>query len=178
MISKYKYYLIAAIIIIVAILIFIYWEYIKYYLFGGTQIGSKFSGTNSVLPDKLKYDNNVLNIRYSSSNDWKGLTGQKNGFCLFNNVENCIRAGSKILDSYYSRNIKTVSQIITTYAPPIENNTNKYITDVCFLSGLNPNTLIDNFDLKAKLLRAMSIIEVGEQNVPSIKVYQFAVKLK
>lgn len=176
--KKYKFIILAAVIIIAAILIYIFRVNINYYLFGGTQIGLKFTGSSASLPDQLKYENNILNIRYNAANDWKGLTGNKNGFCTFNNVENCIRAGSKILDSYYTRNVKTVEQIISTYAPSIENNTQKYIIDVCFMTGFKPSTIIDSFDDRATLLQAMSTIEVGGANVPNLSVFKFAVRLK
>lgn len=38
----------------------------------------------------------------------------------------------------------TVEQAINKYAPPVENQTNVYISEVCKLAACNPSDIIDN----------------------------------
>lgn len=40
---------------------------------------------------------------------------------------------------------KTIRELCIKYAPPSENDTLKYIADICEWTGLAPNTVIDNY---------------------------------
>lgn len=105
---------------------------------------------------------NPLNIRKGSI--WRGLASeQDNEFCTFINMEWGVRAAVKILRSYARRGIHTVSDIIQTWAPPIENNTNKYIQVVCSRTGFLPTHTINVYDENevVALLLAMSFVEVA-----------------
>lgn len=85
--------------------------------------------------------NNPFNVRFVRSNQWVGLTGKNRGFCCFGSVEFGIRAfGVLVFRSYCRfRNKTSVSDVLTTYAPPSENNTPDYIRFVCKHSGLQPD---------------------------------------
>lgn len=74
---------------------------------------------------------NPLNIRYSSKNNWKGLIGNQNGFCVFYDDAFCYRAGLYILHSYFRRGILLLEDIIETWAPPSENDTEAYVSYLC-----------------------------------------------
>ena len=83
----------------------------------------------------------------------------------------CYRAAVKILRSYRKRGIVTVKDIIRTWAPPAENNTEAYVKSL--LSIMSPrfaepfvvtaDTEIDlrNRELVFHLLYAMTRIETG-----------------
>ena len=105
-------------------------------------------------------NNNPLNIRTGSH--WIGLSErQDNQFCTFVAIEWGVRAAVKILRSYARRGIHTVSDIIQTWAPPIENDTNRYIQVVCSRTGFQPTHEINIYDENevVALLLAMSFVE-------------------
>ena len=114
-------------------------------------------------------NNNPLNIRRSATR-WQGAREEQKdkSFVQFKSMAYGYRAAWKVLQSYYERfclqgQTFTVRNIISRWAPPTENNTDKYITDVCNLSGLTPNTRIGLSSKNAikKMVYAMSIIENG-----------------
>lgn len=79
----------------------------------------------------MKYKNNPANIRYVSSNLWKGLEGSVNGFCEFSSIEYGLRALMVLLKNYIKKyHLSNVSQILHRFAPPTENNTRAYISFV------------------------------------------------
>lgn len=103
---------------------------------------------------------NPLNIRKGSQ--WLGLAAQQDTeFCTFIDVKWGVRAAVKILRSYARRGIHTVGEIIQTWAPPIENNTNRYIQLVCSRTGFLPTHTINVFDENevVALLLAMAYVE-------------------
>lgn len=53
--------------------------------------------------------------------------GSYKGFAQFENTDYSIRAGIKVLRSYNRRGIKTIRQIIETFAPATENDTERYV---------------------------------------------------
>lgn len=80
---------------------------------------------------------NPGNIRYDGTK-WRGLVGDDGTFCVFDNPINGIRAIAKIIKTYKARGIETISEIVSTWAPPIENNTPAYIQSVCDAMDKNP----------------------------------------
>ena len=139
----------------------------------------------SKFQDSLAYRNcNPLNIRFSKDTNWMGsrLKGSQ-GFVVFAAFSFGYRAAVMILRSYAKRGLKTVPQIIETWAPRSENNTVAYIKTV--LDNLserqsepftvNENTEIDlrNRDLVVQLLLAMTRVEMGANaaQVHSMRTY-------
>lgn len=109
-------------------------------------------------------NNNLLNIRYNKANNWNGQTGQDDkGFSIFSEPVNSIRAAFKIMLSYRKRGVVTLRQVITEFAPPVENKTENYISYVALKSGVNPNIAMTDTDL-IKIMPHMIRMEVG-QNV-------------
>lgn len=104
--------------------------------------------------------NNPLNIRYNKANDWLGQLGQKNGFCVFDTPENCYRAGAKILQSYARRGLDTVEEIVSTWAPSVENPTENYISFVVKQTGTPRNAKV-TADLYPAFLIALTRFEIG-----------------
>lgn len=97
-------------------------------------------------------NNNPLNIRYSSSNNWLGQIGQTKGFCDFKELKYCYRAALLIFRSYRNRGVETYEEIIYAYAPPSENNTANYVGYVTKRLGVFP------FDVPRSLLDFASLI--------------------
>lgn len=75
--------------------------------------------------------NNPLNIRNVDGQNWIGQIGKKAGFCEFQNVWWGVRAAMMILSKYRKRGLVTIEQIISTWAPPSENDTEHYIKYIC-----------------------------------------------
>ena len=127
---------------------------------------------------------NPLNIRFDRNTNWLGskLKG-KQGFVQFAAFSFGYRAAVMILRSYAKRGLKTVPQIIETWAPRSENNTVAYIKTV--LDNLSErqsepytvdeNTEIDlrNRELVVQLLLAMTRVEMGANpaQVHSMRTY-------
>lgn len=105
-------------------------------------------------------ENNFFNIRKGSN--WIGSHGSTRGFVDFDSPKYCIRAAWIIIcQTYRRRGILTISEIINSFAPPKENDTEKYIDFICKRMSCFP------FDIPAsklsfcKLLSYISEYEVG-----------------
>lgn len=108
-------------------------------------------------------NNNPLNIRQGQL--WQGLAAvQDPSFCTFTSMAYGIRAACRILLSYHRRGITTVRDIIQTWAPPIENDTNAYILSVCSQTGFRPEHAINIYNESevVALLMAMSYVECNQ----------------
>lgn len=91
-------------------------------------------------------NNNPGNIRHGAN--WHGLNpdGRKidPAFCVFTDSIYGIRALAKVLVNYKKiHGLNTVRQIISSYAPPNENQTTAYIQSVAKQLGVYPDTIID-----------------------------------
>lgn len=106
--------------------------------------------------------NNVLNIRASKSFSWAGQTGATRGFCDFEGIEMCRRAGLYLLMRSYRRaGVVKLEEVIKRWAPPTENNTSNYVDFVCKRSGLQRGFVLRFLSDFASVLAAMEIIEIG-----------------
>ena len=120
---------------------------------------------------------NVLNIRYNESNKWQGQTGSYKGFCVFENTDYSIRAGIKILRSYNKRGIKNIRDIITTFAPETENDTERYIKSVCKWTGYNEKQELTSPIIASMVITAMIRQETGLQ-LSASHVYEIIINTK
>lgn len=117
----------------------------------------------------LNYKNyNPLNIRASNS-DWLGKTGSNKGFEVFSNPEYGYRAAAKNLYTSNTKyNNRSVRDLITRWAPPNENNTEKYIDVVSTDLGVDPDADLGNLEsnpeLTKKLLKSMTKMEGANNN--------------
>ena len=141
--------------------------------------------SNRNFDQTLAYVNmNPLNIRFDKKTNWFGSRlKDKKGFVQFGAFSYGYRAAVMILRSYAKRGLKTVPQIIETWAPRSENNTVEYIK--CVLDNLserqsepytvNENTEIDlkNRELVIQLLLSMTKVEMGANaaQVHSMRTY-------
>ena len=87
-------------------------------------------------------NNNPLNIR-RSKDQWKGLSKTQNdrSFCQFETLEYGWRAAFYLLTRtyYHKYRLYTIRMIIQKWAPPHENNTEAYISNVSRLAGIPPD---------------------------------------
>lgn len=133
------------------------------------------AGTSSKTSTKAKKEprglrnNNPLNIRKGSS--WQGeRRPQKDPtFEEFISMEYGIRAAFKLMINHITgfagtrKRMNTLTLLISVWAPPTENATNKYIDFVATSAGILPSMIIDytNEALMCKIARAMAYVECG-----------------
>jgi len=106
---------------------------------------------------RLAYvNNNPGNLRFAGQT---GATRGEGGFAKFSSPQAGIQALQRQIQLDASRGL-TLSQFISKYAPPSENDTAKYIRDVVAMTGASPNTKINSIDLQ-KLTSAIAQKESG-----------------
>lgn len=110
-------------------------------------------------------NNNWCNIRISN-NPWEGkiTNNTDDTFEQFETPELGIRAAAINLRTYKKKGISTVNDIISTWAPSTENDTNSYVQAVSQYLQVDPNAVIDveNPDTMRKLLTAIVRVENGQ----------------
>ena len=106
---------------------------------------------------------NPLNIRRVAGTRWKGQRAEQTDreFVQFSSIEYGIRAAFCLLETY-RRKYKAVciEDIINRWAPPSENDTEKYIKNVCLWTGLGGLQRLTEEDWP-KLVLAMARQECG-----------------
>lgn len=119
----------------------------NFLLIGASLFLLSFSAKAKIMPinqTRGERNNNPGNIRFDSRWTWQGQIGKdKDGYLLFDTVENGIRAIGKDLLSKFSRGLNTVRKIIEVYAPSFENNTEAYISAVSRSLGVEDSAVID-----------------------------------
>ena len=128
--------------------------------------------------------NNPFNIRYSLRNQWLGLDKDfpfTKGFCNFIDKSYGIRCACYLLmRSYRMKGIDSIDAIITCFAPPSENYTDKYIKFVSVNSGIYmPYAKLVSVEQYSKVLHAMSIFEGNRVSYEDIiqVINRFKIKL-
>jgi hypothetical protein len=113
--------------------------------------------------------NNPGNLRHSAQFTWLGEVGvNASGFCVFDTLENGIRALAKNLLSYFHQHgLDTVTGIIHRWAPPSENDTEAYVKSVAGSLGVTPDRVInlDDVSTLASLVAAIARHENGAQPI-------------
>lgn len=124
--------------------------------------GLSFLGRND-LPIGLR-NNNPGNI-IKSPTAWKGEIPSDNRFERFENIVYGVRALMANLRSYYfNRSLKTISEIINRWAPPIENDTASYVSFVSSHTGIPRDKVFEwNERNVSAISKAIVIVEVGAQ---------------
>jgi hypothetical protein len=89
-------------------------------------------------------NNNPGNIRLGAVK-WQGeIDGADPAFIKFSGPEYGIRALAKILLTYFNKyQLRTVEAIINRWAPPAENDTEGYISDVARRMNVAPDETLD-----------------------------------
>ena len=124
-----------------------------------------------MLPRGIR-NNNPLNVR-RGKDQWQGLKAQQTdpSFCQFETLEYGWRAAFYLLTRtyYHKYRLYTIRMIINKWAPPNENQTSKYIENVCRLTGIAPDEPIGiPSDQPARWMavgRAMAIQECGMEGL-------------
>jgi hypothetical protein len=123
-------------------------------------------------------NNNPGNIRLGIA--WQGLAATQTDpdFCQFTTAQYGIRAIEEIMLTYKSRGLTTITQIISTWAPTNENNTQAYIDAVSQSTGFGANDQLNVtvLDVATKLIEAIIQHENGEQPY-STEVIQQGIEL-
>ena len=113
-------------------------------------------------------NNNPLNIRKVKGQHWQGEISSPRGedgrglsFVHFSSLEYGLRAAFCILRTYRNKyKAVCIEDIITRWAPPTENDTRKYICDLCRLTGFGGKERLTESEWP-KLVQAMARIECG-----------------
>jgi hypothetical protein len=87
-------------------------------------------------------NNNPGNIRLGDN--WVGMRKNQtdDSFVQFDDPKYGIRAMARILDNYAKRGVNTVEEIISTWSPPSENETQSYIESVLISTNWAPGHLV------------------------------------
>ena len=105
--------------------------------------------------------NNIFNIRAGRA-QWLGMTGTCRGFVEFDTREHAIRAWLVLMRNYRQKyGCRTIRQIVTRFAPPSENQTERYIRYCCQTVVLGDNADICQDIMYAMLGVAMARMETG-----------------
>ena len=109
-------------------------------------------------------NNNPLNIRRVVGTNWKGeivAPIEDKQFVQFASLSWGLRAAFCILRTYRDKyQAVCIEDIITRWAPPTENDTRKYICNVCRLTGFGGKERLTEKDWP-RLIGAMAFIESG-----------------
>ena len=110
----------------------------------GTSVNGQIGKINIPKSSRLAYvNNNPGNLRFVGQ---KGATQGEGGFARFSSPE----AGYKALQAQIKLDASrghTLQSFINKYAPPSENNTSQYLSQISQKLGLKPNTKISTIDL-------------------------------
>ncbi len=107
---------------------------------------------------------NPLNIRRVAGQRWKGelpLKGAGGSFVQFETMEWGIRAAFVLLRTYSTKyHANCIRDIISRWAPPSENDTERHIRNVCLWTGFGGNERLTETQWPA-LVKAMARQECG-----------------
>ena len=117
--------------------------------------------TRAGLPRGIR-NKNPGNIKRNNI-QWQGMQQIQNDpvFVQFKSPEYGFRAMVKILRSYRNRGLRSIKQIVSTYAPSNENDTDAYINFVAKQLSVNPDKQLDIEANMQPLIKAMARFEVG-----------------
>ncbi len=122
------------------------------------------NGTEDDVIDSSRLgQNNPYNLR-DYNQDWDGQVGATQGFVDFDDLSSGVRAADKLLANYPDlKGISTLRELIATFAPPNENDTENYIEFVSETIGIPPDQPIDLDDpnVRDSVLGAMGQMESG-----------------
>ena len=105
--------------------------------------------------------NNIFNIRAGKA-QWLGMTGTRRGFVEFDTQEHGIRAWLVLMRSYRRKyGCRTIRQIVTRFAPPSENQTERYIKFCCQGVMLDADCALTSLTDYAFLGKYMARMETG-----------------
>ena len=138
----------------------------------------------SLIPDSWRKkargirNNNPGNLEFRNQPGALRENGGEGRFAQFQTPEAGLLALSKQLQIYSARGIKSVADIIKTYAPDSENNTPAYVKVVAAGMGVEPRQPLDNRDptMMANLIKAIVRHENGVNPYTPAQIQEAAVK--
>lgn len=109
-------------------------------------------------------NHNPGNIRLVPGVQWLGesSTQTDDAFVQFSDPIYGIRAIARIMASYERRGLNTLADAINRWAPPNENDSDAYVTDVCKQCGVEPDDVVDFKMVMPQLVKAIIRHENGE----------------
>lgn len=139
----------------------------------GANAQSQFNNTS--LPRGYR-NNNPLNIRKNAANAWKGkvVPGTDSAFEQFISMPYGYRAALYLIRKYIGQGNNTIRKIVTKWAPPSENNTSAYVSNVSRRSGIGADTVLSKNDMESlcKIVYAMAWSENGQAPASMDDIYQ------
>jgi len=125
----------------------------------GLGISLLIFGGYTAIPRGIR-NNNPGNIRHGDN--WQGMKENQTdkSFVQFESPKYGIRAMAKVLDSYRLRGVVYLVDIISTWAPPSENDTLAYVESVEQKTGIYSNQRVRR-DQYPKVISAMIKHENG-----------------
>ena len=114
-------------------------------------------------------NNNPLNIIKSEKINWQGEVKPSTdpNFAQFETLEYGLRAAFKLLQTYYTKHgCRTITQIISRWAPETENQVVAYIKAVSQRTGIAPDAPLPPMKEETQVLwcdivLAMAMVECG-----------------
>ena len=139
----------------------------------GTEAQTQFNNTS--LPRGYR-NNNPLNIRKNAANAWKGkvVPGTDSAFEQFISMPYGYRAALYLIRKYIGQGNNTIRKIINKWAPPSENNTSSYVSNVAKRSGINADAVLSRTDMDSlcKIAYAMAWSENGKAPASMDDIYR------
>ena len=112
-------------------------------------------------------NNNPLNVRKSAANAWKGkvVPGTDALFEQFISMAYGYRCALYLIRKYIRDGHNTIRKIVTKWAPPSENNTTSYISNVASRTGINADAVLSPTD-RDKLCKIAYAMAWSENKYP------------
>ena len=116
-----------------------------------------------MMPRGLR-NNNPLNIRHSADRFRGEIAGTDKSFKTFSSLAYGYRAAFVILGTYLSQGCNTIEKIISRWAPPAENDTESYISQIERYSGVSRHKELTSASGTEYMMivAAMSFVENGQ----------------
>lgn len=114
-------------------------------------------------------NNNPGNIDHVEAYNWDGeiypTTNGEERFCQFETMTHGCRAMARILGNYQKKyDLNTIHKMISRWAPPVENDTDRYVKFVSDWTGHDQFTafdFIEDKDIGIAMMKAMVRMENG-----------------
>ena len=140
-----------------------------------TNMGTNNQFNDMSLPRGYR-NNNPLNVRKNAANAWKGkvVPGTDSAFEQFITMAYGYRCALYLLRKYIGQGHDTIRKIITKWAPPTENNTSSYVSNVATRSGIGADTTISRTDMDSlcRIAYAMAWSENGKAPASMDDIYE------
>lgn len=100
----------------------------------------RMEGVDSPLPDRPKRDNNPGDIQYGKFAIANGATNGDPRFAIFPDITTGWKALDSLLKEDYSP--LTITQLVSKYAPSVENDDSIYVKSLCQWVGCSPTSIV------------------------------------